>query len=134
MKILLNLLRHELTSSQLEDLAFCEIHHLRDLRPETFESLASITKETSLQELVSKAHEILGLGYTKILCPLGSPLFQMVLMQEATRLGKFEFLFSFSERVSKEVTRADGSVSKMTSFNHIRFDSISTREEAYKCL
>jgi|SRR6056297_1066215 len=127
MKIL-NLMQHNLTEIQLDELyrlGVQEMVHLTELNEETFNSLKKITKEVTVAELSQHAAAILETGFKMFLVPIGSPLFMTILTKMAVRSGRsITFFFAFSERKVIEKKEND-KVVKTTIFEHVRFDPIT---------
>ena len=127
MKIL-NLMQHNLTEIQLDELyrlGVQEMVHLTELNEETFNSLKKITKEVTVAELSQHAAAILETGFKMFLVPIDSPLFMTILTKMAVRSGRsITFFFAFSERKVIEKKEND-KVVKTTIFEHVRFDPIT---------
>jgi len=127
MKVL-NLMQHNLTEIQLEELngaGVQEIVHLTTLNEKTFNSLKKITKEATVASLTQHAAAILATGFKMFLVPIGSPLFMAILTKMAVKSGKsITFFFAFSERKVIEKKEED-KVVKTTIFEHVRFDHIT---------
>jgi len=111
---------HEMTKLQQNEL---EGLNSLDLPEEIQKEMANNTKGQNLVSLALKF-----LVWCKenscydIIQPAGSPAFQAALQSVLPK--EFEVYYSYSKRVSMDITQPDGSVKKISQFNHEGFYNI----------
>ena len=111
---------HTPTSNQMEDLnKQGTVKYLKEINPDLHKQLVSIKLDTDLSEL---AKDLLNFcideGFT-LVQPAGNPAFMVALGRELGLGLQPDILFSFSERVSKDIPQEDGTVKKISIFNHL---------------
>lgn len=117
MKTLLVCMQHNLTQQQFNELKDYDIFYLKDVNPDLFKYIANCPgDEEELRNISFQLIEVAN-KYSTVLLPIGSPAFMYLFAQEF--FGKV--LFSHSERISKDEMQADGSVKKVSIFNHVKF-------------
>lgn len=143
MKSVLVAMAHPLTEGQRAELEqrFDEIYFLKDVAPTLFESLSNCPGDRrQLHQLANDLHHVV-YSYDAVVLPIGSPAFMWIFtslvarcdtLHEAYHGGyqgadlkrcpqNFETLFAHSIRVSEEITGPDGSVKKISRFEHQGF-------------
>lgn len=116
-------LAHALTPAQRKELGE-EVTFLKDLDPELFQQLSNCPGDwLALHELASQLFLLLrNNGYKKVVLPIGSPAF-MYTFAEILISGRIcninlKAVFAHSERKSEDILQEDGSVRKVSTFEH----------------
>lgn len=128
MKVL-NTMNHGLTEVQVAELKIMygenvELVNLRDTNQDLFSKLSNISANADLNALAhSLIYTITMNNFDVVILPIGSPAFMYKLASLNDEICA-DKLFAHSERVSKEVTNPDGSVTKTNVFNHVGFITI----------
>ena len=122
---------HQPTPQQLEEIG--ELEYLKDIDPKLQDRLNNLQLSTDLVEtaymlaLQGTVYDLVQVG--------GSPAFQVIFgkvtafllssgyMMELEQIRAAvqdtrPIMFAFSERVSKDITQADGTIKKVSTFNH----------------
>jgi len=108
-----------------------EILYLKDLNSELFDSLCNIADNE--RELSSVAVELIDWfrqnSLKWMVQPAGSQPFQVLLgmnllLERQLGNSNIELVYSHSEKVSVDKHNPDGSVTKISEFNHVKFMSI----------
>lgn len=122
--MIFNFTQHTATPDQVNagvvDLTGEELNRLKSLL--TFNKMPTRNEIEDVAENLAKlADEVVEkLGYPKGIMIGGAPYLMPYLTHYLNGYG-FDVYFAFSERVSKEVHNADGSVSKVNEFKHSGF-------------
>ena len=128
MKVL-NTMQHTLTSTQIAELQEkygidVQIVDLKAFSMSLFSQLSNISANADLSTLACDLICTINLNnFNAVILPIGSPAFMYTLASRNDEICA-DKLFAHSERVSKEVTNADGTVTKTSVFNHIGFITI----------
>ena len=128
MKVL-NTMQHALGSAQIAELKTkygdnVEIVDLKNFSESLFSQLSNINATADLSILAHELINTINFGnFDAVILPIGSPAFMYTLASRNDEICA-DKLFAHSERVSKEVTNADGTVTKTNVFNHVRFITI----------
>ena len=110
---------HQPTKEQLNYLNLKgDIIYLKDIAPNIFNELTNLKLDSDLEGLASSLVTI-AKKHT-LVQPAGSPAFQAVLgMYRASHIyGDFGLWYAYSERVSQDMPQPDGSVKKISIFQH----------------
>lgn len=116
----LNCVNHKLTKDQEYDLKqLGEVTNLIDIDKELFSKIANSPFELArIKELARNVYAILLQGsYTHIHLPIGSPAFMDVLSNELGKTSIYR-VYSHTERASKDIVNADGSITKTSVFDY----------------
>jgi hypothetical protein len=90
--------------------------YLEEIAPELFLNLINLEINTNLDSLVSALTDVLSdFKEVALVQPAGSPAFQYVLGAHGIA---WSVLYSFSERKSKDVPQEDGTIKKVSVFEH----------------
>jgi hypothetical protein len=104
--------------------------YLEVLHPQLMNAISNIQVDDNLTYLANKLIDLcIKHGINYLVQPSGSPAFMVTLgiaisahnMSKDINDVPIDILFAHSNRVSKEVTQPDGSVKKVSTFNHVRF-------------
>jgi hypothetical protein len=105
---------HKPTDEQLSSLQEEGFHVslLKDVNPELFGALTNLKADSNRSQL---AFRLLRLECDAIVQPAGDPAFHLQLGEKEKRV---RIIFSFTNRVSEDITQPDGSVKKVSIFKH----------------
>jgi hypothetical protein len=115
--------QHNPTKEQIEELKDYSICFLKETNEKLFEQLSNTPSSgAELRELTKKLIEIFDF-YDKVVLPIGSPAFILLLGHSIPNISalKNKILFSHSERHSVDIVQKDGTVLKKSIFKHIKF-------------
>jgi hypothetical protein len=125
---ILNTIQHPLTEvqiSQLEMLGEQEtIIHLRNSNPELFNHIANSPADEYLLTLLADklVQVVINEGFSSVILPLGSPAFMFELGKIIGKRGlNHKNFFAHTERRSTEEVQDDGSVKKVSLFEHVKW-------------
>lgn len=124
MRKVLNITNHELTKDQIVDLRATlgvqeeDIQQLTDDLKQKFSAVKIETYQRHLEEIINYAKNHLVSGDVAIV--QGQMGYTYRIIQELKNYGVM-CVFSFTDRVSTETQKEDGSVEKTSVFKHIQF-------------
>jgi hypothetical protein len=122
-------MQHALTSAQIVEIKTkygdnVEIVDLKNFSESLFSQLSNISVYADLSTLAYNLICTINLNnFDSVILPIGSPAFMYTLASRNDEIYA-DKLFAHSERVSKEVTNDDGTVTKTNVFNHVSFITI----------
>jgi len=122
-KVLVSM-QHTLTPAQVQDLGV-SLTYLKDLDSDLYNKLCNCPTER--HELIDLACALLNQMYSFdiIVWPIGSPAFQFALTEYLLDARKYRdtptVLFSHSIRKSIEKTKDDGTIEKVSVFEHVKY-------------
>lgn len=112
---------HQPTATQLAELAeLGELTFLKDIAPEIQDKINNCPSDRDeLADLITSMVDTAQAHDINALIQLGgSPLF---IAMTGQFVGVSNMLFSHSERVSTDEPQPDGSIKKVSTFNHVKF-------------
>ena len=94
--------------------------YLKDIDPDLLRKLTNIGLDTDLESLADKLLDLCAEHNIDVLVqPAGSPKFMTVLGVQNYKRNAIEIVFAVSERISKDIPQADGTVKKISQFKHL---------------
>lgn len=98
-----------------------EILDLKGVAASLFSQLSNINASVDLNALAHSLIDTINMNnFNGVILPIGSPAFMYTLASRNDEICA-DKLFAHSERISKEVTNEDGSITKTNTFKHVKF-------------
>jgi len=96
-----------------------DIRFLNEVDNSLYKELCNCPADRKILRLLAKELADHCLDFSKVIMPIGSPAFQYEFGKTVNSDTKI--IFAHSERVSEEIKQADGSIKKISVFEHIKF-------------